>query len=206
MVRAYTVGNNKNKGYARILPLCDKCKLHHHGPCPIKCGNYKKVGHQAKDYWTPTTVTCYGCRGKGHTKRCCPELGNQNGDREARQNLDIVIAYEANQNNQNGDGNPHVSSKGVMPVAHECTYQEFMKCQLLNFKGTEGVVGLTRWYEKMETVFHISNCLQKCQVKYASCTLQDSALIWWNSQKRTFGTDAAYAMTWKALIKLMTEV
>ncbi|GJU90778.1 putative reverse transcriptase domain-containing protein [Tanacetum coccineum] len=29
-------------------------------------------------------------RGKGHTKRHCPELENQNGDEEARQNLDIV--------------------------------------------------------------------------------------------------------------------
>ncbi|GJX29154.1 putative reverse transcriptase domain-containing protein [Tanacetum coccineum] len=29
----------------------------------------------------------------------------------------------------------------------------------------EGVVGLTRWFEKMETVFYISNCLEKYQVK-----------------------------------------
>ncbi|GJU86425.1 putative reverse transcriptase domain-containing protein [Tanacetum coccineum] len=69
-----------------------------------------------------------------------------------------------------------------------------------------GVVGLTRWFEKIETVFHISNCPQKYQVKYASCTLQNGALTWWNSHKRTVGTDAAYAMSWKALMKLMTEV
>ncbi|GKF78016.1 hypothetical protein Tco_0230486, partial [Tanacetum coccineum] len=42
VARDYTVGNNKNKGYARILPLCDKCKLHHHGSCPVRCGNCKK--------------------------------------------------------------------------------------------------------------------------------------------------------------------
>ncbi|GJR15392.1 putative reverse transcriptase domain-containing protein [Tanacetum coccineum] len=119
---------------------------------------------------------------------------------------EAMVAYEANQNNQNGDGNPHVNAGGVVPIARECTYQDFVKCQPLNFKGTEGVVGLTRWFEKMETVFHISNCPQKYQVKYASCTLQDSALTWWNSHKRTIGTDAAYAMTWKALMKLMTEV
>ncbi|GJS01726.1 hypothetical protein Tco_0318234 [Tanacetum coccineum] len=28
----------------------------------------------------------------------------------------------------------------------------------MNFKGTEGVVGMTQWLEKMESVFHISNC------------------------------------------------
>nr|GEV84372.1 hypothetical protein [Tanacetum cinerariifolium] len=45
--------------------------------------------------------------------------------------------------------------RGVRPVAKECTYQDFMKCQPLIFKGTKGVVRLIRWFEKMETVFHI---------------------------------------------------
>nr|GEZ76575.1 hypothetical protein [Tanacetum cinerariifolium] len=73
-------------------------------------------------------------------------------------------------------------------------------------EGTEGVVGLTRWFEKMETVFNITNCPPKYQVKYATCTLQNSALTWWNSHKRTIGVDTAYAMKWAELMKLMTEV
>ncbi|GJS80740.1 putative reverse transcriptase domain-containing protein [Tanacetum coccineum] len=75
-----------------------------------------------------------------------------------------------------------------------------------NDNGTEGVVGLTRWFEKIETVFHISNCPERYQVKYASCTLLNSALTWWNSHKRTIRADAAFAMTWRELMKLMTEV
>ncbi|GJS60447.1 putative reverse transcriptase domain-containing protein [Tanacetum coccineum] len=58
----------------------------------------------------------------------------------------------------------------------------------------------------METVFHISNCPERYQVKYATCTLLDSALTWWNSHKRTIGTDAAYTLSWRELLKLMTEV
>ncbi|GJZ79415.1 reverse transcriptase domain-containing protein [Tanacetum coccineum] len=58
----------------------------------------------------------------------------------------------------------------------------------------------------METVFHISNCPERYQVKYATCTLLDSALTWWNSHKRTIGTDAAYALSWRELLKLMTKV
>ncbi|GJW89019.1 putative reverse transcriptase domain-containing protein [Tanacetum coccineum] len=58
----------------------------------------------------------------------------------------------------------------------------------------------------METVFHISNCPEKSQVKYATCTLLDGALTWWNSHKRTIGTEAAFAMSWRELMKLMTEV
>ncbi|GJT68141.1 hypothetical protein Tco_1019621 [Tanacetum coccineum] len=117
-------------------------------------------------------------------------------------NVEANVNY--GNNNGNGNGNLNVNNGGVVPVTRECTYQDFVKCQPLNFKGTEGVVGLTRWFEKMETVFHISNFPSKYQVKYASCTLLDGALTWWNSHKRTVGVDAAYAMTWKALIKLMT--
>ncbi|GKD44302.1 reverse transcriptase domain-containing protein [Tanacetum coccineum] len=69
------------------------------------------------------------------------------------------------ENGNGGNGNPNENGRGDRPVARECTYQDFMKCQPLNFKGTEGVVGLIRWFEKMETVFHISNCLEKYQVK-----------------------------------------
>ncbi|GJY39274.1 hypothetical protein Tco_0425638 [Tanacetum coccineum] len=97
--------------------------------------------------------------------------------------------------NGNGrNGNPNENGRGDRPVARECTYWDFMKCQPLNFKGTEGVVGLIRWFEKMETVFHISNCPEKSQVKYATCTLLNSALSWWNSQNRNIGIDDAFAM------------
>nr|GEX14882.1 hypothetical protein [Tanacetum cinerariifolium] len=117
-----------------------------------------------------------------------------------------MAAYAANQINQNKNGNPNVYAEGVVPVARKCTYQDFMKCQPLNFKRTEGVVGLTGWFEKIETVFYISNHPQKYQVKYALCTLQNNALTWWNSHKMTIRTDDAYAMIWKTLIKMITEV
>ncbi|GJR47917.1 putative reverse transcriptase domain-containing protein [Tanacetum coccineum] len=47
-------------------------------------------------------------------------------------------------NGNGGNGNPNENDRGTRPVARECTYQDFMKCQSLNFKGTEGVVGLIR--------------------------------------------------------------
>ncbi|GKE15705.1 reverse transcriptase domain-containing protein [Tanacetum coccineum] len=71
--------------------------------------------------------------------------------------------------------------------------------------GTKGVVGLTQWIEKMESLFHISNCTVTCQVKFATCTLQGNALTWWNSHVRTVRHDVAYAMPWKTLKKMMTD-
>ncbi|GJU67136.1 reverse transcriptase domain-containing protein [Tanacetum coccineum] len=74
-----------------------------------------------------------------------------------------------------------------------------------NSHGTEGVVNLTQWAEKMESVFLISNCAITSQVKYASCTLQGSALTWWNSYVRAVGQDVAYAMPWTALKRMITD-
>ncbi|GKE48487.1 hypothetical protein Tco_1479745, partial [Tanacetum coccineum] len=80
------------------------------------------------------------------------EGGNGNGD--------------GNGNGGNGNGNHNDNDRGARPVVQDYTYQDFMRCQPLNFKGTEGFVGLIR----------------------------------------TIGTDAAFSMSWRELMKLMAEV
>ncbi|GJX87798.1 hypothetical protein Tco_0339812 [Tanacetum coccineum] len=125
------------------------------------------------------------------------ENGNDNrgGDGNGNGNGNGTVNGNNRGDNSDGNENRNVNGRGDRPGAHECTYQDFMKCQPLSFKGTKGVVGLLRWSEKMEIMFHISNCPKRYQVKYATCTLLDSALTWWNSHKRTIGTDAAYALS-----------
>ncbi|GJV67059.1 hypothetical protein Tco_1482568 [Tanacetum coccineum] len=98
----------------------------------------------------------------------------------------------------------HGDNRKNVQTVRPCFYADFMKCQPLNFKGTEGVVGLTRWIEKMELVFNISGCVIENQVKFATCTLLGAALTWWNGQIRTLGLEA-YAMTWEVLKKKMTD-
>ncbi|GJS61247.1 putative reverse transcriptase domain-containing protein [Tanacetum coccineum] len=144
---------------------------------------------------------------EGNGKRGNGNGGNRNGGNGNRGNGN---GENGNGGNGNGNGNGNgggygYNFKGFMP-ARECRYQDFLKCQPLNFNGTKGVIGLTRWFKKMETVFHISNYLEKYQVKYATCTLLNSALTWWNSHKRTVGIEVAYAIKWTELLKLMTEV
>nr|GEV72710.1 hypothetical protein [Tanacetum cinerariifolium] len=57
----------------------------------------------------------------------------------------------------------------------------------------------------MESVFHISGCAIENQVKFATCTMLDAAITWWNGHLRTLGHDAAYALTWETLKKNMTD-
>ncbi|GJX16234.1 putative reverse transcriptase domain-containing protein [Tanacetum coccineum] len=116
----------------------------------------------------------------------------------------IDQALQRNSINRDASHSSHRDDRRNVQTARPCYYADFMKCQPLNFKGTEGVVGLTRWIEKMESVFNISGCAIENQVKFATCTLLDAALTWWNGQIRTLGPEA-YAMTWEVLKKKMTD-
>ncbi|GJQ98773.1 hypothetical protein Tco_0521758 [Tanacetum coccineum] len=123
------------------------------------------------------------------------------------QGVAAALAERDASRSRDGD-NSHGSGTGgrrQVPTQRECTYTDFLKCQPINFKGTEGVVGLTQWAEKMESVFLISNCAITSQVKFASCTLQGSALTWWNSHVRAVGQDVAYTMPWTALKRMITD-
>ncbi|GJS06899.1 putative reverse transcriptase domain-containing protein [Tanacetum coccineum] len=112
-------------------------------------------------------------RGRLRRKRGAPEATRHNALETEKPKAQNVHNGD-NGNGGNGNGrneNPDEDVRGDRPVARECTYQDFMKCQPLSFMGTEGVVGLIRWFEKMEIVFHISNCPEKSQVNVAMmCT------------------------------------
>ncbi|GJU13306.1 putative reverse transcriptase domain-containing protein [Tanacetum coccineum] len=84
----------------------------------------------------------------------------------------------------------------------ECILPGLMKCQPLNFKGTEGVIGLIRWFEKMETVFHISNCPEKYQVK---TEIQKMESELWNLTVKNNDL-AAYTQRFQELIMLCTKM
>nr|GEU47677.1 hypothetical protein [Tanacetum cinerariifolium] len=86
-----------------------------------------------------------------------------------------------------------------------CSYTDFIKFQHLNFKETKGVVGLSQWLKKMESIFHISGCAIDNQVKFATCNLLGAVLTWWNGHVRTLGHVAAYAMTWGTLRKKLMD-
>nr|GEV69811.1 putative reverse transcriptase domain-containing protein [Tanacetum cinerariifolium] len=66
-------------------------------------------------------------------------------------------------NGNEGNGNHGMNYRGFLPMARECTFQDFLKCKPHAFSKTKGVVRLTRWFEKMEIVFNIGNYPPKYQ-------------------------------------------
>nr|GFB17216.1 hypothetical protein [Tanacetum cinerariifolium] len=115
------------------------------------------------------------------------------------QGVTAALAVRDALRSMNGDDS-HNFRTGVRRIERgnrECTYTDFLKCQPLPFKGTEGVASLSQWCKRMESVFYISNCAAENQVKFATCTLHSVALTWWNTHVQTVGHVAAYGMTWK---------
>nr|GEW54100.1 hypothetical protein [Tanacetum cinerariifolium] len=119
VARAYTAGNNENNGYAGPLPYYIKCKLHHEGPCTVKCGKCNKVKYMARDYMNSIAATttqralvvnqriptCFECERQGHYRNECPKLKNQtcgnkagNKTNEARGKAYVLGGREANPN------------------------------------------------------------------------------------------------------------
>ncbi|GJX51795.1 putative reverse transcriptase domain-containing protein [Tanacetum coccineum] len=94
--------------YAGNLPKCNRCNLHHHGPCPQRCQKCQKLGHQEKDCRFGVqgagnnflqNMTCFGCGEKGHLKDKCPKARNQQND-GARARAYVVV--------ENPQQNPNV--------------------------------------------------------------------------------------------------
>nr|GFB07112.1 hypothetical protein [Tanacetum cinerariifolium] len=70
----------------------------------------------------------------------------------------IDQALLRNSSGRDGSHSSHAENPRNMHTARPCYYADFMKCHPLNFKGTEGTVGLTCWIKKMESVFNIRGC------------------------------------------------
>ncbi|GJW01499.1 reverse transcriptase domain-containing protein [Tanacetum coccineum] len=131
---------------------------------------------------------------------------NTNPNNMTPKSVQAMIDQALQRNFTNGDAShsSHGDDRRNVQTARPCYYADFMKCQPLNFKGTEGVVGLTQWIEKIELVFNVSGRTIENQVKFSTCTLLGAALTWWNGQIRTLGPEA-HAMTWEGLKKKMTD-
>ncbi|GKB63290.1 hypothetical protein Tco_0919476, partial [Tanacetum coccineum] len=53
------------------------------------------------------------------------------------------------------------------PIAKRGNYKKFITCQPFYFKGTKGLVGLIRWFERTESVFFRSNYAEENKVAFA---------------------------------------
>ncbi|GJW08238.1 reverse transcriptase domain-containing protein [Tanacetum coccineum] len=114
--------------------------------------------------------------------------------------LEAQAAAMANADNSNRNTRPREIS-----VAKRGNYKEFISCQPFYFNGTEGAIELIRWFERTKSVFSRSKCAEEDKVTFATGTLTDDALSWWNSYAQSIGIDQANQITWTELKRLLTN-
>ncbi|GJZ46304.1 reverse transcriptase domain-containing protein [Tanacetum coccineum] len=112
--------------------------------------------------------------------------------------LEAQAANMANTDNTTRPREAHIAKKNI-------SYKIPMTCQPINFKGTKGAIGLIRWFERTESVFSYSNCTEDCKVKFATGTLTEESLSWWNSFAQPIGIEEAYKITWVEFKKLLIK-
>nr|GEU47750.1 hypothetical protein [Tanacetum cinerariifolium] len=83
--------------------------------------------------------------------------------------------------------------------------EEAIRDERERFHGTEGTVGLVRWFEKIENTFEISECTEGKKVKFATATLHGRALTCWNSHFATLGREVANERPWAEVKQMMTD-
>ncbi|GJT20668.1 putative reverse transcriptase domain-containing protein [Tanacetum coccineum] len=77
--------------------------------------------------------------------------------------LEAQAAIMVNTDNPNRNTGPRET-----PVPKRGNYKEFISCQPFYINGTEGAVGLIRWFEQTESVFSRSNCAEENKMTFAT--------------------------------------
>ncbi|GJW11252.1 reverse transcriptase domain-containing protein [Tanacetum coccineum] len=76
---------------------------------------------------------------------------------------------------------------------------------LTSYLGTKGASRLIHWFEWTESVFSRSNCTKENKVTFATGTLTDDALSWWNAYAQPIRIEQANRVTWTKLKMLLTN-
>ncbi|GJW68601.1 reverse transcriptase domain-containing protein [Tanacetum coccineum] len=118
----------------------------------------------------------------------------------------VTAALEAQAATMAGTSNPNRNTEPTGTLVTKIgNYKEFISCQPFYFNGTEGAVGLIRWFEQTESIFSRSKCTEENNVTFATGTLTDDALSWWNAYAQPMGVDQANQITWTELKRLLTN-
>ncbi|GJY91893.1 putative reverse transcriptase domain-containing protein [Tanacetum coccineum] len=118
----------------------------------------------------------------------------------------VTTAMESQAVTMASTSNPNRNTRPTgITITKTRNYKEFISCQPFYFNGTEGVVGLIRWFERTESIFSCSKCAKENKVTFATGILTEDALSWWNAYAQPMGVDQANQITWTELKRLLTN-
>ncbi|GKF21920.1 hypothetical protein Tco_0070558 [Tanacetum coccineum] len=116
------------------------------------------------------------------------DLNGQGNDQGMGANGNLLPAMLAQVSNRGSGGNKNGNA-----------------CKPKEYDGKGGSVVLTRWIEKMESVYDMSGCSIDQKVKYNAGSFVCKALTWWNSQIRTLSREVVVSMSWNNFKFMMIQ-
>ncbi|KAI3750191.1 hypothetical protein L2E82_20820 [Cichorium intybus] len=118
-----------------------------------------------------------------------------------------VAHINTNGVNGNGSGNGTNDSTNGETSNHSrtCTYKDFVSCKPITFHGTGGVLTLTRWIEKTESIFDITACPEEMKAKFDACTFAETTMSWWKGHVKSLTLPVANSMGWEELKTMLMK-
>ncbi|GJY05663.1 reverse transcriptase domain-containing protein [Tanacetum coccineum] len=115
--------------------------------------------------------------------------------------LKTQTATMENTENSNANTGPRET-----PVSKRGNYKEFISCQPFYYHVNGGSVGASfRMLKGTKSIFSHSNCAEENKVTFATGTLTNDALSWWNAYTQPNGIEQANKITWTELKRLLTN-
>nr|GEV85455.1 reverse transcriptase domain-containing protein [Tanacetum cinerariifolium] len=141
-------------------------------------------------------------RGGGRTRGRSGDQGNGRIDGQGGQ-----VGGQSSEVNDGDQGRRQGNVRNVIENNDRmgCTYKEFLACNPKEYDGKGCAIVYTCWIEKMEPVQDMSECKDSQKVKYTASLFVGKDLMWWNSQIRTRGQEAAIGMYWEDFKTLTRE-
>ncbi|GJW54615.1 putative reverse transcriptase domain-containing protein [Tanacetum coccineum] len=124
-------------------------------------------------------------------------------EKRAAKAIEEYKKYQANLDSAGSSGGNPGNAGGTMNV-HGCSHKTFINGKPHTFNGTEGVVGLRRWIEKVEQVFETCKYAKEDRVMFVASTFEGRVLTWWNGNVHTLGLVNANHIPWTEFKTMMT--
>ena len=91
------------------------------------------------------------------------------------------------------------------PKTDRPSFKTFRSSGATEFSGQTDPVLAMQWVENTEKVFRVAYVLEEDKVRYATATLTDRALTWWNATYRSKDPNTRDRMTWDEFQVLFFE-
>lgn len=115
------------------------------------------------------------------------------------------VQNPVNAENQDAQGPKPLNDDVLKPKSDRPSFKTFRSSGATEFSGQTDPILAMQWVENTEKVFRVVYVREEDKVRYATATLTDRALTWWNATYRSTDPNTRDKMTWEEFQVLFFE-